>query len=333
MLPYTERDSELNLRPPFHMGDVEAWVSVKRIDWKATQDWVDETLNLRPAGEASEPRFLAAPLAFVTFMQIGSMRSLDPLHEEWGAMEEREMHVIVPVIEDRAGELPDLFEPQFYPILLCLDSSPAMIAGRESYGFPKVGGRLLFEDGRLEARSEVWKEAGDPRSARDELLLGLRRDAGGAAHTAAGGRGPGGALVDLIEEEFGRAGDWLEQGAEGLWNRVWRGQLMRQVRLRFARALEDLAGPQDFVFLKQFRDHADPSRACWRGVVRAPVDFSNLRELDREDGDWCLEVPRHRSSDLLARIGLESGPIAAPLRARYDFTLPLGQTVWCNDLV
>lgn len=330
MIPYTERDAELNLRPPFHMGDVEAWLSVRKIDWGAAQRWVDETLNLRPDGVAAEPRFLAAPLAFVTFMRIGAMRSLDPLHEGWGAMDEREMHVIVPVIEDRAGALPDLFDPLFYPILLCLDSSPAMIAGREAFGFPKIGGRLVFEDGLLEARCEVWKGEGHATSSRDEVLVGLRRRAE-EPRRAAAGSGPGGALVELIEEEFGRVGDRIEAHFEAFWEEIWRSSLLGQVRRKFAAALERLAGPQDFVFLKQFRDHHRAESANWRGVVRSPVEFSNLRSLDREDGDWELEVPRYRSSDLLARIGLESGPIAAPIRARYDFSLLLGTTVWSSD--
>lgn len=327
MIRYTERDAELNLRPPFEMRGVEAVVTAKTVDWGALQDWVDETLNWRPAGVRCERRFAAGPVAFVVFLKVAAMRSRDPEHVGWGAMEESEMHVTVPVFELHAGLVPNPFDPVFYPLLLCLDSSPAMIAGREVFGFPKIGGEIEIVDGRCTARAEVWCGEREPRTVRGELLIGLERS--GEATPAGAVGTPAEALGELTAGGLGRG----EVGAER-WEKlrdVWSGAALDEVLEWLPRWLGRVRTRQEFVFLKQCRDHRVAARASYRAVISTDVEFFGLRGLSRETGEWRLEVPEHRSSSLLRDIGLETGPVEAPLRVNFDFMLPPGRTVWSSN--
>ncbi len=327
MIRYSERDTDLNLRPPFEMRDVKALVTAKAVDRRGLQDWVDETINWRPPGTGGGRKFVALPVAFVVFLKVGAMRSRDPRHAGWAAMEESEMHVTVPLIEVHGGVLPNPFDPVFYPLLLCLDSSPAMIAGREVFGFPKVGGDIVIADGRCEARTEVWCRETEPRTKRGELLVGLERR-GGAARAAVPGT-PGAALGELAAGGLSRGGVGAE--VRGFLAGVWSGEVFDDVLEYLPRLLGRVRSEQEFVFLKQFRDHRTAAAASYRAVISTEVGFSGLRELNREAGDWRLEVPEHRSSKLLGDIGLASGPVEAPLRMGFDFVLPLGRTLWSSD--
>ena len=70
MIPYTERDTDLNFRPPYRITGVEALSAVRKIDIHEAQKWLDETLNWRPTDEDLTPKFTALPIAFVVFMHM-----------------------------------------------------------------------------------------------------------------------------------------------------------------------------------------------------------------------------------------------------------------------
>lgn len=326
MIPYTERDAELNLRPPYRMSGVEGLVAVRAIPRRAAQGWVDETLNWRPPGTPAGSRFVALPLAFVVFLKIDRMASLDPLHAGWPPLGESEVSVVLPLVEITPGELPDFGSLAFYPVLLCLDSSPALISGRECFGFAKIGGSVSIRPEGAEARCEVVTAAGDAASRRDQRLLALQRVAEAGPAAVAGGA-PGAELARMTRDALRGARVEDEGLDEGFLSELWHdvGEALASWAVE---ALAAAAGPQDFVFLKQFRDIAEPRAACYRAVAASAVRFTEVRSARLAGGDWRLDVPAHASSALLARLGLDSGPISRPLWLDFDFELSLGRTIW-----
>lgn len=327
MIPYTERDTDLNFRPPYRITGVEALSAVRGIDRERAQQWVDETLNWRPRGVEPRPEFTALPVAFVVFMSMEAMRSIDPPHHDWGSVSESEMVVTLPLMQWDNRGLPTLPKLCFYPIVLCLDSGPALISGREAFGFPKIMGKVEIGAAGAEARCEVATLPGDPFTRRDGLLLSLSQLPESSANRP-----------ETEPDSFGKG--IAEMVRDELLDRLDRSRIDDILRARWGRGvlnlgleglvavLEKLEISQDFVFLKQFRDVERPERACHRSVASCALEFSNLTHLRREAGDWRLEVPDHRSSALLTRIGLSSGPIGAPLRTRFEFDLSLGKTLW-----
>ena len=327
MIPYTERDTDLNFRPPYRIRGVESLAAVRRIDRVAAQGWLDQTLNWRPNGSEPRQEFTALPLAVVVFMHMKSMCSIDPPHDDWGAVTETEAVVTLPVLEWDNHGLPSPPSLKFYPVVLCLDSGPALISGREVFGFPKILGEVALGPDGGEARCEVCRRAGDPRTRRNDLFLALRKK-----------RGDGG--PPAVPDSFGKG--LAEMVKEELLGGLDRGVLGHLLRLNPARAalnfglerliavIEGLEIGQKFVFLKQFRDVENPEAACHRSVAECLLEFSALTELRREGGDWELEVPEWRSSALLKRIGLTSGSIGAPLRSEFQFDLLPGKTLWTH---
>lgn len=327
MIPYTERDADLNLRPPYRLTGVESLSAVRGIDRERAQQWVDETLNWRPRGEEPRPEFTALPVAFVVFMKMAGMRSIDPPHHDWGSVSESEMVVTLPLLRWENRGLPTLPGLCFYPVILCLDSGPALISGREVFGFPKIMGRVRIGTAGATARTEVATRPGDPRTRRNRLLLSLQR-VGGSADTrpATSPDSFGKGIAELVKEEL--LTNFERSRIDELVNPRWSRGILNLGLAGLVSLLEKLEVSQDFVFLKQFRDVEHPDRACHRSVACCEMKFSGLTHLSREAGDWELEVPDHRSSGLLKRIGLAPGGIGAPLRARFQFDLSLGRTLW-----
>lgn len=321
---YTERDTDLNFRPPYRITGVEALTALKRIDLHAAQAWLDATLNWRPNDASPRPEFTALPFAFVVFMKMGAMRSIHPSDRDFGAVSESEVVVTLPVLEWDNQGLPSLPSLKFYPVVLCLDSGPALISGREVFGFPKIMGRVEIGPNGGSAYTEVVRRKGDPETSPNSLLLALKRDGEGAPAPVPETFCKG--LAEMVKDE-------IFSGAD-------RGLLGHLLNLNPARKLlnfgldgvvslfEKLEVGQKFVFLKQFRDLENPSLACYRAVAECALVFSGLTKLQRESGDWELEVPEWQSSRLLRRIGLESGPVGAPLRAEFQFDLLTGQVLW-----
>jgi hypothetical protein len=327
MTPYTERDTDLNFRPPYRITGVEALSAVRGIDREMAQQWVDETLNWRPPGEEPRPEFTALPVAFVVFMKMAAMRSIDPPHHDWGSVSESEMVVTLPLIQWDNHGLPTLPKLCFYPIVLCLDSGPALISGREAFGFPKIMGQVEIGAAGAEARCEVATRPGDPFTRRDQLLLSLSQVPESAAmHPETEPDSFGKGIAEMVREEL--LGNLDRSRIDEILHARWSRGVLNLGLEGLVAVLEKLEISQDFVFLKQFRDVARPDRACHRSVASCALEFSKLTHLRREAGDWELEVPDHRSSGLLTRLGLSSGSIGAPLRAHFQFDLSLGKTLW-----
>ena len=324
MIPYTERDTDLNFSPPYRITGVSALSAVHKIDTSAAQEWLDETLNWRPPGEDLAPKFTALPIAFVIFMHMESMRSINPPFNKWGAVSETEMVVTLPVLEWDNEGFPSLPKLKFYPIVLCLDSGPALISGREVFGFPKIMGRVeMGPDGGV-VHTEVCRALDEPTTDKDGLLLSLTREKedGPASTPDSFGKG----LAEMVKDEL--LGEIDNSALGHLLNLNPARKALNFTLGGVVDLFEELKVEQQFVFLKQFRDVADPSLACFRSVAECDVTFSSLKSLSRESGDWELKVPEWHSSSLLKRIGVTSGPIGAPLRSEFNMDLSTGRTLW-----
>jgi hypothetical protein len=326
MIPYTERDTDLNFRPPYRITGVEALSAVRKIDTRAAQQWLDETLNWRPSGEDLTPKFTSLPIAFVIFMHMKSMCSIDPPHNAWGAVSESEMVVTLPVLEWDNEGFPSLPKLKFYPIVLCLNSGPALISGREVFGFPKIMGQVEIGPDAGVVRTEVCGELGDAFTRPNELLLALRREAANGPASTPDSFSKG--LAEMVKDEL--LGEIDDSVLGHLLNLNPAREALNFTLGGVVDLFKGLEVGQQFVFLKQFRDVADPRLACHRSVAECELEFSGLTSLSRESGDWELEVPEWHSSNLLTRIGVVSGPIGAPMRSEFQFDLSLGKTLWTS---
>ena len=97
----------------------------------------------------------------------------------------------------------------------------------------------------------------------------------------------------------------------------------------------DLAtGDVPMVFLKQFRDAADGTAACYQAIVEAPNRMTrDPVEAGFLHGDWELAIEQFPTVRLIDRLGLRvraDGKLSALLHiwVKFGFTAEPGQVIW-----
>jgi hypothetical protein len=98
--------------------------------------------------------------------------------------------------------------------------------------------------------------------------------------------------------------------------------------LRLSRTLvEDLlAGRVRQVFLKQFRDAADGTRACYQAVVEAPIDVTRL-SFTPSTTEWDITIHPLDSHPIGQELGVESGRALMAYEAELDMVVLTGTEV------
>jgi hypothetical protein len=181
--------------------------------------------------------------------------------------------------------LPEARVPGFFVHAMIVDSGPAMCSGREVLGFPKQIG--LIHVAREPARATVL--------AVDTLACGNHRADPGSWRS----------LV-----EFERSDPVAGRTVAGL------RPLLAMLGPRAVR------GEVEFVNLKQFRDAADPTIACYQAIIGARARLLGVQRLART-APYAYRV----SQPLIDGLGLPASGRTRGLFCEFDFELGLGVTL------
>jgi hypothetical protein len=320
---YIERGGDLVIRQALRLQRAITYFFVlpARIDRLAAL--ADRLLNA-PARGAVE-YVPAGPFVSLVCADIGRAQARDAPDRDRGWLPERDIAFWVPLLAGkRAGST---FVPErlvwFLPYVF-VDNEAAVVTGREIFGFPKQAGTLRFPSdegsgGAFSVDALVLRnESPEERATFGRLLTVVPAAPGPSAATLA--RDHGATMEEtlrahgaaLLERVFKGAAPGVLAAADVI-GLLTRGFLERSVPM---------------VFLKQFRDVADPSRACYRAVVEAPA------VLDRWYGGGPL--PAHRvilehadSHPFVEDLGLPGREVET-LNAtwmNYDFTMEGGTEI------
>ena len=210
-----------------------------------------------------------------------------------------------------------------------VDDTWAVASGREVYGFPKALGVIRRQAAARGPGAQVALDSltvdtlavakfGPDAEAHVQRLLEVRRVGAGSPGA------PARAWVTLREA----AADFfalLSGGGSGRLTLPGPGLLVE---------LFDLLRHHEYplVFLKQFRDAADGTQACYQAVVEAPVRITSFRGGGWLDGEYRLRIEPLESHPIAQELGL-AGPEPRILAATYmafDFDIGDGRVIWEN---
>jgi len=237
------------------------------------------------------------------FCDFAQSQSHDPVDAGRGWLGERECGLWIPL------RVVGSTTPAFFTHAMFVDSGPAMCSGREVLGFPKEIGLLHIPR--------------DPSEATNLSLAVLA--------TAEERRRPGRwqPLVELDRLESratSTASEDAMRWAELLGVAARDGGPVRQA----ARVLQALAqagrGRADFYNLKQFRDCADPRRACYQAVVRARVELAAARHV-ASAGEYAYRVHACPSHPIAEELGAPSEGRVRGLFLDVDFDFECGEVL------
>jgi uncharacterized protein with NAD-binding domain and iron-sulfur cluster len=321
---YIELDDSDPPCPPYTARNVTMYSFTLEADVDRLQALCDRQLNL---GGPVEYR----PLGPFVFFVAATMSPLSPASPAaW--TDEKDFGFWVPLVAGRRGEAGAFHaeRPVFYIPYLWVDSALAAQAGREVFGYPKAVGRLANpsspEDAAEFSIDALVVPAPGPPGAPGarwqwrRLVTASRRDAGTWGSLV----GELGSIAELGRAAVAAIGERLGGGA------------LPAPSLALLRSLarDALALDVPMVFLKQFRDAADGTAACYQAIIEAPNRMTrDPVEAGFLHGDWELAIEQFPTVRLIDRLGLrvrEDGKLAALLHiwVKFGFTAEPGQVIW-----
>jgi hypothetical protein len=231
-----------------------------------------------------------------------------------GVATERELSFAIPGMFTRSdGVMPvEIGFALFMPFLF-LDNPVALMTGRENYGFFKQTGQIGLPDdpGSPGFSADVYGCTSYNPTAQwgQQRLITLRRVAEAA---------PGPALGLPWPDPMAAAGNLaaaMQSAADG-------------ATLAPAAFADFLTGSLPQIFLKQFRDISDGTRACYQAVTLARYKVTRLINVSFEDR-YAIDLKALDSTPVAAALGLAPAKeTGLGMRVEMDMQLENGRVLW-----
>lgn len=280
------------------------------------QATIDETLN-RVASGRMEFKVLS-PYVMTTFTRVGHASSTVPVDRDKGWI--TEIDIITWVMVGKMDDDGDLDYIYWYPCHVFVDSSMALINGRELFGYPKYLCEYeIPEEGSDPLRCAVSAEGFQPFSPDTEIamhpLLEINATEKNNPHR------PIENLLDFLKEAFDylkTMPDFLDIDSDG-WDNI----------------ISLLLNPRmDQIFLKQFPDSAGV-KAVYQAIVAAPATIDEIHGGSFLGYEYTATLHPFDSFPLDKTLGLPLGNSEAilPFNLKFDFTVTPGEELIDNTEV
>ena len=317
--PYVERASKQTFIPPYLAKGARIYGFILGSDYTALQSLCDKVLN-GPTGGATDYR-PALPLVFLTFADILSLSSINPPDCGVGWLPERDVAfwvLTLTVRKEGGGEIADGIS--FYQPYLFVDAPQALLTGREVQGFPKEYSTVDMtrrdgDPGPMSVRTHVFPRYEPTTEAQVRELMRVTQVPGSAAG------------MDL--SRFGTMAELLA----AMWKELKSGEepiALPGLKFMF-RFGEELAKAEvPCVFLKQFRDVVDGSRACYQAVVGVPMRITGFHGAGLLPGRYRLDLANYQSHPIASDLGLTPAATASMIGGYIDidFVIDQGSIIW-----
>jgi hypothetical protein len=253
---YIPRGGDLVMAPALELKNATMYSFLVEADKDALTAMCDAQLNAvtSSCGVTYKPLM---PMAAIVCANIAKSYSTTPPDSQKGWMSERDFGVWIPVVKYEGGKPGKI---GWYLPYVFVDNVAAMVTGREVYGFFKQTANLAMPatpdgKGTFSIDALVIEKYSPESEAQTVRLMTMTPASGGAARPSAW-KG----VKDALD------GVWdAVRGAFSAPDRALAWDLMKNM-------MEDLVtGDVPMVFLKQFRDSGDPTKACYQAVIEAPA--------------------------------------------------------------
>jgi uncharacterized protein with NAD-binding domain and iron-sulfur cluster len=323
-VPYIERGGEQSFLQPYDLRGTNFYGFMLEGSLSHLQTLCDRQLN-EPAQGAVTYRAIS-PYVVLSFDSVRAINStLEPDRSKGTFSEHGE--VIVWTLVAAGKQKNNVFIAErlavFIPYIF-VNNSPALVSGREVYGFPKEWGWIempanLAKPEHFNLETVGWQTfAPDAEGVRQQLLeINIDENQGCV----------GEAIADL--EAFTRL---LKNVAFPDCENITIPGI--ELPCNLLKDLKNLAVPM--VFLKQFRDATDGKNACYQAIVEANSEVIGF-EGGKILGDrYNIHINNLASHPIAQDLGLKQNPQlptgtfqpCVAFRVQFDFSLKQGKTVY-----
>jgi hypothetical protein len=293
--------------PPYLCTDATLWSFVTLGDEAAIKSYLARSLNAITTPNRFIP--VLGPLVFVLKIDCGALTSATPPFAGFGTTAETDIGFWLLVADTQNHGI-----IYWYPAYLFVDNWLALIAGREVWGFPKAlcsvtetpenGGTISVST--LALKSETPTDKAVEAEIFSISPIPIQNES-------------------LIEELGGGLLALIAACATKIHAPAWAPNL-----------LQDLANllptPKfgGFLLIKQFRDAASPTTACYQSPIAVLPTLNGLPRSGGISGTTCqLTLQTYASQPIAQDLGLQPGPQDALALAwsTFDFGLGFGVLV------
>lgn len=309
---FVEHSGSATFPGPITLNQTRMWAFLLEADMAKMTAWCQAMFDV-PSHSAVQVLPLS-PFMMMTVVDIGVGRFADAPQMGWSS--ERELTFWVPVvrIEDRDGMKVATHFNMAMPYLV-LNNPVAIASGREIFGYFKQAGQITCP--------------GDPgNSARLSVDLFATRTFGADSEEQYE------RLLDLTPTAYAKHQlDWatgtFEGGAKALWSKLTANAQHWYPSLALGEELlvDVLQRRIPQLFLKQFRDVGDGTRACYQAITEANgyvTRFDSLPHLTEFD----MVLHQLDSSPVAADFGITPAQTLLGAEFVYDMTILPGTVLW-----
>lgn len=306
-VPYIDRGGDIVFSQPFAANGVNFYGFILSADEQKLQAYCDQSFN-QPSGGQVNLRPVG-PFVMLVFCDLQELKATDEPFSHYGAFREGECAVWLLTVDAVRQRLFWAFP------YIWVDNEYAMAMGRELYGFPKGMAQFQMPETHEQAdaftmQTLIVREFGIGQRGELAELIGINRVSGPE-----------------------KTSWWsaLKSGLTGAWDFLTEHQTLLQDLRLGANELNDIVhGRVPFVFLKQFRDVEDGSKACYQSIVETPCGLTKFYSGGLLHGDYGVRIQDCASHPIRERLGLDQGTIRPVLSfwSRFDFEIGNGVEVW-----
>lgn len=319
---YVERGGEQTFAPPWAATGVLLRTFFVRCETSALQAQCDRYLNAPTGGKTDYRPVL--PIALLAFAELSHLQSTSEPDRNRGWVSERDVAFWFLTMSVRKelgiemGESLSFFQPYFF-----VDQPQALCTGREAVGFPKELSQIdlsgpLDRPSHLAVTTNVSPSFGpNVRIAPREICTVTPAVAPDVQPTSDPPRQHGN-LRDVLRDAWRE----LHTDAEAI--------PLPSLKLLFDLVEDIVQAKMPCVFLKQFRDPSDGSKACYQALVEQPIKTTAFRRGGLLPGRYDLSLASYPSHPIAADLGLtperQQGLVGVWMD--FDFTMETGKVVW-----
>jgi hypothetical protein len=282
----------------------------------------NERLNFSPL--KNKVRYF--PLTSSVIMVLSDMQkacTLDKSYKKFGLLREVGVQVFIPVVEckiDSHGEWAAHRIMAFIPYIF-IDNPMSNIIGREHIGFPKNMARFNMPSAPFQAAYFDVNAYGfqrfdeqNPQFSDYFPWLSIRKKSAGS--------------TDSMGKWTSHREAWA--GIKNTFDRVpTHPQFVKHINF-YAHELEDMFKAEiHMIFLKQFRDVAEPEKACYQAINEAPGLVESVNGGWFLDGDFEVTFHDMDSYPIKTDLGLpNTSTVTSAFWIDADLKFGTGRTIW-----
>jgi len=308
LTPYVVQGGEQVYQQPFICQNALFYGMILSADKAALQVNVCDRYFNNPMGTPGrfEP---VGPFVMLALCKLDKLLSQTPPYSQWGSYAEQEIAFWVLMIDHAQEQIYYAFP------YIWVDNAYALSMGREIYGFPKQLGQFVIPPDHNQADYfELQTLALNPL---DPSTMGAWQKVLEVQQT----------VVAPPTNVWSSVTQAAEDGLKfaGLMEHWW-----DDVKL-IENLFSDLThGNVPFAFLKQFRDVADGSQACYQAVIETTCRCTAWHGGGLLGGEYQVNMETVASEPIVSDLGLGSNPIKPQIAfwCSFDFWIGNGTEVW-----